>query len=678
VRQSNESNAFRLLAQRLVTWSPKGAGAQAGVVLASGAGIALASGYRAVPSLGNDVVTYMPVARKYFDEAYLMGDLPIRDPDGALSAWGWIIRVLTLIFGFDRAFFAVSLVGSALLAYGIYRLVALALGAGHRAGMLAAMAGLTLTLGGFGYTLSIPSHAAFFPTPRFLAIALSVVAISLILERALFRGVVLGLVSTAINTLDGLVPVGLAILAVLIVGDMRPRSETGFSHVAKFFAVAALISIGIGVTLPRLPTASTPVTLLPGSLTIVTSGALIGLAGWAILFLRPRFHSPDLLHYLAAGTSLAIGGIALASRRGSADGGFIETVRAFETILINVRQDASMILLSATTISSALRFCAALFATFALISQVRPRRTPLGVAPESDGQTFNAVLMLALLTVGFVAVGSLLMERTNLPFLVTIWPVRVAWVVVLAFVATLFSSLARARKLDRIGTLPAFALGLLLLQGPVLGRSAWGAGLLAASCLWVALHDSLPVTQFVETTLRPRAIRTLFVIAPIAFFLVSVARIDAPEIRITDSMSRIEQAGGANAEIVQIARVANAATPPGARILVPPDFHWGAFRLLSERGVAFEWKNFSTAESLEWYQQLRWMCDPDYVLTSSERFAIGGSDIVRCHEALSAIDIDRVAERFDADFAVVRREIASGMTLIGLTQSGDYALVRIR
>jgi hypothetical protein len=642
--------------------------------------LALASGYQAVPSLGNDMVTYMPVARKHFDDAYLLGDLPIRDADDALLAWGSIIRVLTFVFGFEGAFFAVSLLGGAILAYGIHRLVASTLGAGHRAGFLAAMVGMTLTFGGFGYTLSIPSHAAFDPTPRFLAIAISVVAISFVLERALVRGVVLGIVSTAVNTLDGLVPVGLAVLALMLAGDLRPQVEKRLAPVAKLLAMATIICIAVAFAVysPRLPTAGVLARLLPGSLIIVSSGALIGLASWAAIFHRPRWRRLEQAHVAAAGGVLALGGIILASRRGSDGSGFVAGVRAFETVLVEVRQAASMIVLSATSVSSALIFCAIIFAGFALL-----RRPPqaqdagsLNEGPERHAR--HAALALALLATVFVSFGSNLMERTSLPFLVTVWPVRVAWVVVLVFVGMLFARLHQADCLRRIGALPAVMFGLLFLQGPIVGRPAWSVGLLAASCVWVIVEASIPVKEFIATSVRRPIVQALALVAPVVVLVVLLARVNGPEIQIADSMDRIEQQGGGAAEVVQLARAANIMTPAEARILIPPDFEWGAFRLLSERGVAFEWKNFSTTQPLEWYRQLRWMCDPDYEASDAEDFVIGGADVLRCHSELSASEVRRVAEKFDADFAVVRNEIAHGMTVIGASDSGRHALVRLR
>ena len=62
-------------------WAPQGARARAAVVMAAGA--AIAPVYRAVGSLGSDKVTYMPVARKHFNDAYLLGDLPLCEPDSA-------------------------------------------------------------------------------------------------------------------------------------------------------------------------------------------------------------------------------------------------------------------------------------------------------------------------------------------------------------------------------------------------------------------------------------------------------------------------------------------------------------------------------------------------------------------------------------------------------------------
>jgi hypothetical protein len=634
-----------------------------------------------VPSLGNDVVTYMPVARKYFDDAYLLGDLPIRDPDGALMAWGEVIRILTIPFGFEGAFFAVSLLGGAILAYGIHRLVSTALGAGHRAGMLAATLGLAVTFGSFGYTLSVPSHAAFSPVPRFLAIAISVVAISLVLERAFVRGVLVGLVSTAVNTLDGLVPVGLAILAVVLVGDTQPRSGVASRRLARVTAVAALAmaSAAFIVSLERLLGASTLAELLPGSLAIVTVGALVGLAGWLVGTTGRNWRGSGQGQALVAGGILAVGGMLLASRRGAAGaGGFLDGVRAFEAVLVQVRASASMLVLSATSVSSALLFVALLLANLALLFDANPHPSTDGFDRPREQGALHAVALLSVLSVGFVALGSILMERTELPFLVTLWPVRVAWVVVLAFVAVLAVRLEQRGLLRRVGVLPALLLGLIILQGATATRLSWSVGLLALSCVWIIARGTAPAGWSLDDLLRRPAVQVLAVAGTLVAMGTLVGGLTTPEMRIADSMDRLEASGGTNAEIVQMARAANASTPPDARILIPPDPAWGAFRLFSERGVAFEWKNFSTAQPLEWYEQLRWMCDPDYQIDESEDFSVGGRNINECHANLSTIEIRSVADAFDADYAVVRSAIAQGMTVVGIFESGEHVLVLLR
>lgn len=670
-------------AKGLVTWSPSSRRVQAGVVLASGAGIALASGYQAVPSLGNDVVTYIPVARKYFDEAYLLGDLSIRDPDGALMAWGWIIRVLSAPFGFEGAFFAVSLLGAAILAYGIHRLVATALGAGHRAGFLAATLGLTLTYGSFGYALSVPSHAAFYPTPRFLAIAISVVAISLVIERAFVRGVLLGLVSTAVNTLDGLVPVGLAILAVLLAENAQQSPARDSSRrLARVTAVATLVivSVAFAVLLETLLGARMLAELLPGSLVVVTVGSLVGLAGWLLATTRRIRRASGQGQALAAGGTLALGGVLLASLRGAGgESGFLEGVRAFETVLVQVRASTSMLVVSSTSVAFALLFVALLFATVALLLDSPAYPPTAGSYRLRDPRApLHAAAMLSVLSVGFVALGSNLMERTDLPFIVTLWPVRAAWVVVLVFVGVLAVHLEQRGLLRRVGLLPALLFGQIIVQCSAVSRFSWSVGLLAMSCVWGIFGGTRLGGSSVDDLLKRPVVQVLTVAATLATLGAVVGGLAAPEVRVADSMNRLEASGGTNAEVVQMARAANALTPPDARILIPPDPSWGAFRLLSERGVAFEWKNFSTAQPLEWYEQLRWMCDPGYRIDESEDFSVGGRHISQCYRQLSVKELRSVANVFDADFAVIHSTIAQGMKVVALSESGEHVLVLLR
>lgn len=666
---------------RLLAWSPASRRAQTAAVLACGAAVGLASGYQAVPSLGNDIVTYMPAARKHFDKTYLIGDLPIRDPDAALLAWGWIVRVLVVPFGFEGAFFAVSMLGSALLAYGVHRLVATALGAGHRAGMLAAMVGLTATFGSFGYALSVPSHAAFYPTPRFLAIAISVVAVSLVLERAFVRAVLLGLVSTAVNTLDGLIPVGLAILAVVLIEGAQTRSGDPSRRLPRGIAMAALAMVvaSVAVRLEYVSGASTLAKLLPGSLVVVTVGFFVGLAGWLSGTKDRSLGLSGPSPALAAGVTLGVGGALLASRRSAGGGsGFVEGVVAFETVLQQVRASSSMLILSATSPPTALIFVALLLTAVALLLDASVHPSAVGSGRPRVWGARHAAGLLALLSAGFIALGSSLMERTELPFIVTLWPVRVAWVVVLVFVAALGVSLGEHGSLRRVGVLPALGFGVIMLQDAAMSRSAWSIGLLAVACVWVVIRETRPAGRSV-TDLSSRPAGQVLVVCAMIFFMAGVSKgFEAPDVRIADSMSRIEARGGIHAEVVQMARAANAVTPLDARILIPPNPSWGAFRLLSERGVAFEWKNFSTAQPLEWYRQLRRMCDPDYLVDEAEDFSVGLRHIERCHAALSAIEIRRVADAFDADFAVIRSEIAQSMSVVAVSESGEHVLVRLR
>lgn len=669
------------VAQGTVMWAPASPWAQTIVVMASGAGIALASGYRAVPRLGNDVVTYMPVARKYFDEGYLLGDLPIRDPDAALLAWGWIIRLLALPFGFDGAFFAVSLLGGAVLAYGLHRLVTQALGGGHRAGMFAAVVGLTVTFGEFGYSLAVPSHANFYPTPRFLAIAISVVAISLVLERAFLRGVLLGLASTAVNTLDGLIPVGLAILAVLLVGDTEPKPREESRRIAAGLAVVATATafVAFGVRSDRLPGTGVLVELLPGSLTVIIVGAFVGFAGWSLGTTRKKGRAASQSQARAAGVTLAIGGALLASRRTSGGGGrFLDGVREFETILVQVRATESMLVVSSASVSSALAFVALLLATIALFLDSSTRSSAVVSSEMQAAGALRAAVLFSVLSISFVALGSTLMERSSLLFLVTLWPVRVAWVVVLVFVAVLAIRIFESQSLHRLGVVPIFGVGLAILQGAILGRSTWSIALIAVAFVWIFSRGVRPLNSWVADLPRKPSVEVFTVAVTLLIMASLLGNLAAPEVSIASSMDRIEAEGGTNAEVVQMARAARELTSPDARILIPFSAGWSAFRLLSERGVAFEWKQFVISQPLDWYEQLRWMCDPDYRLNADEDFSFGAQDVEECHDSLSASEINRVAEAFGADFAVVRGAIAQDMNVARMTVSGDYALVALR
>ncbi len=649
--------------------------------LSSGGGvtIALADGYQMIGTLHSDIVLYAVAARKHFDSAYLLGDLGIRDPDPALRTYGWLVGIFAQVLGLEMAFFALSLIGSVLILIGVYRLATRTLGTSQRTGFLAGVVGLSMTFGPFGYSLSLPSHAEFVPNPRFLSVAIAILAIGSVAEAALLRGVAFGLLATSINTLDGIVPVGLSLLALLLARTIRDWSEIERQRRVTSFLLALSVVVllfAAGPTVALAPLGST------SALGVVGLGSVAVVAAWALSTRSSVMVSSRLRQLLLWTGAFAVGAILLARQRAVSPRGLWEGVVIYEGVLERVRVVPSMLELSSMPAQTGL-----LFVGLAIFTAAGALSLRFNSGAEQDGEaarkgTEGFLVTLTVLAVVFVAGGSVLLERTELPLLSTLWPVRTAWVVVLAAVLTGSVHLERAGI--EVGLIPALALALLLLRGPMFGRVAWSACIVAIIGL-LALRTVQPVDPSprgrpARSGLLRRSARLGLSSLPVGFLLFALSGIAPPEIRVADSMERfILEGSGVEESVASMALTARSSTPLEARILVPPAPVWGAFRLMSERGVAFEWKAFSTAQPDIWYEQLRQMCDPSYRWNAQERYEIGGQQVTACHDGLGLEDILRVAEAFESTHAVVRAELAESAPelILGHSSRGTHALIRV-
>jgi len=644
----------------------------------------------------------MAVARKYFDASFLPGDMAIRDPDSALLAWGKIIELTANLVGFEPAFFLVSLLGAAVLSGGVYRIATTSGQASPRGGMIASLLALTVTFGNFGYALSVPSHANFYPTPRFVAVALATLAVSFVLNGSYVVGVLIASLATTINTLDGIVPVGLALIALLVT-----RSDsTVSSQQRRLGAFAALIGSSTLTVLAALHLSiGSRWNLLPGSTAIVALGMLFVVALSAVI-LRPRLRrgSQGRALLLAILVHLLLGVLLAQQRVEARTGGFLETLTRFELILRQVRAFPSMLLLSSTSVAQALLFVALCLLAIGLIG-IRTGRSPSGsgvstATPDTEcgREILGSLTVVAML---FVGVGSLVMEATELPLLVTLWPLRPAWIVVLTSIV-LLSSRIDERLSDRVGLLPLLVVALIMINPPVGSRLAWSWLLLLVAAIEPLLADLRQASQqrarrrpadssevvpagrgsypnnLQSPTAAVTASRTAVGLMTSLLFVVLLVRIPPPEIRIQESMDRLARSESVTTvDVVQMAQIATSVTPLDSRILVPPDPHWGAFRIMSERGVAFEWKQFSSSQPATWYEQLRWMCDPDYRISSGETFDVRGPDIFDCHARLSFDEIMAIAEQFRATHVVIDAALTVSLETLGITDSGHLALVAV-
>lgn len=662
---------------RLNSWFPASMLGRVAVIVAGSTAIALSDGYRMIGTLGSDLVAYAVAARKHFESDYLVGDLAIRDADPSLMLYGRIVGALARVFGFDQAFLAVTVLGSSIMVYGIYRLATRTLASSPATGYLAGVTGLGATFGTFGYTLSLASNAEFVPTPRFLAVALAILSMSFVAEACLVRGVLIGLLAASVNTLDGIVPVGLSLLALIVA---RPFHE---DRVRLRMASVGLLASGVVVLAPAVLGRSAATMLGDTrSLGVVLLGAVVVASVW---WLITRAAIGLVMSRLAPVVWLvvfAVGSVLVARRRAASTGEFLENVVAFETVLVRVRQGPSMLVLSSTSTRSAAIFVALAFLTIGLSATLKGSRSQISMerAHRLDGATFLTTLVV--LTVAFLGIGSLLMEWTGTPFMITLWPLRAVWVIVLAAVLIAAAHLERTRL--QLGFIPAFALGMLLVQGPLLGRVGWSAALMVLISLHVL--GRMQTRRNVRSVgLRPEGLvrrfaRLVLGVTPPAVLVGVLSVFPVPEVRLSDSMNRFA-AGGSELEegVISMARIARAGTPPDARVLVPPVPAWGAFRLMSDRGVAFEWKTFSTSEPVLWYSQLRQMCDPEYVWQSDETYEIGGPEVRACHDSLEVAEILRVAEAFGATHAVVRTDVAAEVPglVLGRSELGGYALIEV-
>lgn len=645
------------------------------------AGLIIAIPYRAVGELSSDMVTYRVIANKFWGNGFAPGDLPLRDPELALLPYATVVRVLSEFVSDDGAFFLIYALSLLLVASGLYRVTTLGLGGGRRAGLLAAIFGTTLGLGRLGYGLSI-LHAN--PAPRMLATAVMLHALASLLARRLVSGVTLGLVATAVNTLDGLIPTVLVLLGLVFTPPMHgPRTETGGQSSARSAPrprlIGAILIVGavINALGPAIPGRFNFVILGVGTAIVVRSVLGAGLPSLVSIIHERR-------DAVAALGVAALAGIVLASLRtdGGSAASFFETLVLHETVLREVR-NRDMLLLSSASIDAVIGLIGA---AMIVVAGARYSSEPDGAldvygsarisASRIAGSTVHAVL-------GFVLLGSLLLEWTTVPFAVTLWPIRTVWLVLPLAVAMLAVDVER--ECPRVGVLPVAGVAALLLSGAFLGSAFWGLLSLGAVVFVLGSHRTGVPHRYMSRALAwlqnrepvGRLTHLAVLSAAPGMVLVAVLLGSMPEIAVADSAQRILADGGSSAEIVEVARLARDRTPPEARILVPPNGEWGAFRLLSGRGVGFEFKQYSTSQPGVWYTHLRWMCDPGFELAEGEPFAIGLEDIVQCYSLLSADEIVDVARMFDTDFAVVRTELLNHFDVVAVTPSGSWGIVII-
>ena len=653
-----------------------------GVILAGGMASA---NYRAIGNLGNDMVTYRVSVARLLGSEVARGDHPIRDPDAALYPYAILVRAAGAVFGPDGGLFALFIAAVLVAGFGLYRMAREVFEGGHLSGLIAAVIGGTVSFGSLGYGLSAV-HLN--PAPRMFAMALALHALVDIHARRFTRGVALGLAATAINTLDGLVPITLALFSAAISGWFSRVGKPSASGSARTSSVwdssrllYALVVFAVLVSILEPPSSPAVVYGIYGL------WAAVGLSGWRITRRPSTIGDSTSLRAWMALLLFAAAGVVLASLRtvqgpNPGEESFWATLTLHEVVLSRVRNEA-MLLLGSQAVAPVASF---VFLT-ALIGFLadRGQSSPLSEQrlPSGHDSFRSTPALTAMVTFAFVFVGSALLEFTSLPLLVTLWPVRAGWVVVALALPMLAVAVERAAP--RFGVIPVVAAGSLALAGHFVGRATWSLALLVVGLLLARIRqtpetsgssDPKPESRAATSSAR-ELLAFATAVAPALIIMGFFTQSGGPEISIESSADRIQSEGGNSAAIVEAARLANTLTPEGSRILVPPAFEWGAFRLLSDRGVGFEFKNYSTANPGLWYSHLRWMCDPTFGLEDDEDFSIGLSDVEECFEQLSLDETMAVAAKFDADFVVARTELVADRAVIGTTSSRSWSLIAV-
>ncbi len=643
----------------VLTWVPQRNVSLYGLLALSSVGLVVSSGYRLIPDSNSDVVSYFAMVRSVMDHTFAAGDHPIRSVAGGLYGYRYVFAAAASVIGFDVAAFVLSVTGCWILLLSILR-ISEATGASRASSLAVAHFGMVATWGKFGYLVSLPSNGVFEPTPRYLGMALAALAISFVIRERLLVAVVVGLGAAVMHELDGFVPVVLALSSGLVLRLWQrlraARANSPSSRIGRSSLAWVIVAVGIALIVAAASTSSVLLILSLGTFAVLALTLL--LTGPATRLDKPE---RSLLFSILI---LVFTSVVLAVERGpaSATATFFERVQLFEAVLQQLRSPGMIGFVTQNAATTVVLVALALFGVVALLTTTATSSTP---EHERSLMSSRRLAWLSAAAMTMVTVGGVLQDHTALPLIASIWPNRFAWLLIPAVLAAFALLIDRLRVVP--GAYPTLVVGAFMFTLP---RVAISLAALIVAAIALALSVGPPFLRRWDLgkasrelwRRTPRVIRwyssPLRMTLPIALAGALTAgavelfiQLPPPELTRTASRTRLAHSDSA---LVAMAIAAEQFVPINGRILIPPNPEWGSFRILSGRGVAFEWKYFSSETEL-WYSQFRWMCDPQYRFEPMQNYgAVTLQAISTCYQNHSTADIQAIANKYDATHAIVR------------------------
>lgn len=651
--------------------------------------VVLAPGYGFLPNVGNDLGTYLAIARSEIDPAFAVGDLPLRMFEASgMPGYVFMLRLVTVIIGFEFAVLLVAIFAVWLMSHSLFE-VGRTVGFSTERALLFSAIGLSTSFTVLGYHVGIVSDALAYPTPRIVATALVLKAIDLTLKRRPIGAATLGIAAASIHALDGFLPafigLGAGILTVFFRWPILERdSEARRTRTVRTLAVTLLL-VGSGALVATVLVEHRWLTN-DVAFSVFASGLLVAIV---LVGLWREGSQESRLRWLVSVVGLLAGGVYFATRRGPTGsndvghGGAVESIRLYESILTQLRS-VGMTDINAQSAGSVL--IVMVLAYCAILPIINQRLQDLfgGGAPSGVLERLQAVQILALIaTMGatFVALGGLLQTRTGLVGIASLWPNRFAWLVIPGALLVLVSAIPQHFS---PGVFPIFVYLLIVYrfnetrQSISLVALAIGVGLIMRA-IFRRKAEKFSERTGIRDLLGPRGGRERRRVEPVMpaglALLVAIFLLRAVPMPLLSSESSREMLATKRIE-AQLASTAAELVPPQGRILIPLDGGWGSFRIMSSRGVAFDWKHFTSTDVVGWYTSFRQMCQPDYRFALQNSYGVpSSSEIASCYENHAPSSLAAVARTFEATHAVVRRGQWPGAVVLGESADGEYQLV---
>lgn len=680
---------LRMSAGMLLTAAPTGRTMQWRPHALFAIAVVLAPGYRFLPNVGNDLGTYFAIVLAEIDTAFAVGDLPLRMFEASgMPGYVFILRLVTVIIGFEFAVLIVAISAVWLMSHSLFE-VGRTVGFGTERALLFSVIGISTSFTVLGYHVGIVSDALAYPTPRVVATALVLKTIDLTLKRRPIGAATLGIAAASIHALDGFLPavlgLGAGLLTVIFRWPFLARdSETRRTRTTRTLAVTLLL-VGSG-TLAASVLVEYRWLTNDVAFSVFASGLLV--ATVAVVLWREQSQE-SRFRWLVSVLGLLAGGVYFAARRGPTGSndvghvGALDNVRIYESILTQLRS-VGMTDINAQSAGSVLVVMVLASCSILPLTNRRMQNLFGGGATPSDLERLQAVQILTLIAtmgVTLVALGGLLQTRTGLVGIASLWPNRFTWLVVPGALMVLVSAIPhnfspgvfplfvyllivyRFNEARQFISLVVLALGVGLIVHAIFGRKAEKSSERAEVSSLLGLqggHEHRRIGPVMPAGLALLAAVLLLRAVPMPL-------LSSESSREVLAIKRIE---------AQLASTATELVPPQGRILVPPDGGWGSFRLMSSRGVAFDWKHFTSTDVVGWYTSFRQMCQPDYRFALQNSYSVpSSSEIASCYENHAPSSLAAVARSFEATHAVVRRDQWPGAVVLGESANGEYQLV---